>query len=171
MKCLPLAKYARFLVPVLVLVLGACAATAQFHSKTGREYAAVAQSAVRCDEQEMPAVMNAGGMIIGTIDAHGMTLQATDGDVADKAAKVAAESGGTHVLLTEKGEEIYTQFNPAQTNTQCQSTDGAVNCQETYTPASTSTYTKPTAKFVVVRVPPENWAKLPETLRPIPPRK
>jgi hypothetical protein len=48
--------------------------------------------------------------------------------------------------------------------------EGEVECQTTYTPETTSTYEKPTAKFVVFRVPPPSWARLPESLRPVAPR-
>jgi hypothetical protein len=147
-----------------------CAASATFHSKTGREFPRVTRQAVRCDEDEAKRVAATGGEVIGTIDARAITVQATDEDLADKAATVAGDNGGTHVVLTDKGIEYFTVYNAAQEHTQCAEAQGTVDCQTTYTPASTSTYEKPTAKFVVFRVPPARWGELPDSLRPGPVR-
>jgi hypothetical protein len=158
-------------VPLLLALLSlfastGCAATAQFHSKTGREYAPVARQAVVCSEQDVAAVVTAGGVVIGSVSGHGVAFSATHDDVTDKAARIAAESGGTHVLLTEKGEDTYVQYHAGQRTMTCRDSPNGKECKETYSPPSRSTYTEPTERFVVFRVPPEGWAMLSEGLRP-----
>jgi hypothetical protein len=144
----------------------ACMATAQFHSKTGRAFPPLTHQAVRCDEGEVTTVTAAGGEPIGTISGQGTSWQSTQDDIADKVAVVAAKSGGTHVLLTERGLDSFQVVNPGQESTECARDRALVQCQTTYVPPTTSTYVKPTAQFVVFRVPRENWEKLPLGLRP-----
>jgi hypothetical protein len=152
---------------VLPIVLSvACAATATFHSKNGQTYAPLTERAVRCDEGEARTVVAAGGEVIGTITAKALSVRGDDDDVADKAAAVAAQSGGTHVVLTDKGVEYFTVTNPGVETKDCKKDGQDVDCQTTYTPATETTYEKPTASFLVFRVPLAGWDKLPETLRP-----
>jgi hypothetical protein len=151
---------------ILSVVLWGCAASAHFYSKNGQAYPPLTQQAVRCEENEIRAVIAAGGFPIGVVDARGLRIDATDNDLAYTAAKVAAKNGGTHVLLTEKGIETFTVTTPGQVQKQCQAGDGTVDCETTFTPPTTSTYEKPTAKFVVFVVPRQGWARLPPTLQP-----
>jgi hypothetical protein len=153
---------------LLAALLSACAATAHFHSRTGADYAPVAIRAIACSEDEARAVTAAGGIPIGTVDAKALAVNATEGDLTDKAAKVAADRGGTHVVLTARGIESFTYAQPGQSETVCQRVEGGRDCQTTYTPPSETTVEKPTAAFVVFRVPPEKWTALPESLRPAP---
>lgn len=151
----------------LALAVTGCATSAHFHSKTGRAYVSVAAQAVRCDETEARTVAAAGAEVIGTISAKALAVTANDEDVADKAAVVAAKNGGTHIVLTDKGVEYFTVMTPGQTSTQCVRNGGELQCESTSTEATASTYAKPTAKFVVLRLAPEAWSRLPESLRPI----
>jgi hypothetical protein len=144
-----------------------CAASAQFHSKTGKEFTPIVAQAVRCDEAEVGTVIAAGGILIGTIDARALAVRATDDDVADKAAKVAAENGGTHLVLTERDVESFTYTQPGHEDTECREVNGARDCRTTVTAPTQTTVDKPTAKFVVLRVPRQNWPQLPTTLRPV----
>lgn len=157
----------RVVVVSLGVALAACAASAQFHSKTGRTYATLTERAVRVDEAEAKAVVAAGGEVIGTISARALSVRADDEDLADKAAEVAGDSGGTHVVLTEKGVEYFTAQTPGRSDAQCAGTDTTVDCTSTYTAPGSTTYEKPTAKFIVFRVPGQNWAQLPQSLRPL----
>lgn len=141
---------------------------AQFHSRTGADYAAVAKQAIIVNEQEAQVVAQAGGEVIGSISAEGMVPNATDDDVTEKAAKVAAKKGGTHIVLTDRGEETFTYVNPATRDRQCQWVDGVEDCRTVYQPQTVSTRTEPTARFVVFRVPAQRWAALPQSLRPVP---
>lgn len=152
-------------VAVAVALTG-CAASARFYSKNGQTYPALTPRAVSLDEREVPLVTQAGGQAIGTISAHALSVQADDEDVAEKALKVAAKSGGTHVLRTEKGIESFTVTTPGQAQQDCVQTDQGMSCRTIVTAPTSTTYDKPTAKFVVFRVPAENWARLPAQLRP-----
>lgn len=151
----------------MLFTLSGCSASAQFHSKTGRAYRPVTAQAVQCDEPEARLVASAGADVIGTISAKGLHVRASDEDLVEKAAAVAAAKGGTHVVLTDKGVEQFTVHSPAQKTKQCVRDDNEVQCQTTYTPASERTYSKPTASFVVLRLRPEDWPRLPSALRPV----
>lgn len=76
----------------------------------------------------------------------------------------------TSSTVRQKGVELFTVTNPAQKTTQCVPHGNEVDCVTTYTPQTQTTYTKPTASFVVLRVRPEQWAQLPPSLRPAPVR-
>lgn len=150
----------------LALVVSGCAATATFHSKTGASYAQLVPRAVRCDDGEARAALAAGGVVIGTVTAKALSVRATPDDVADKASLVAAEHGGTHFVITERGIDTMTVTHPATTDTQCVETDDASSCQTTSTGPTESTYEKPTASVVVIRVEPPAWTALPAQIRP-----
>ena len=152
---------------VLSALLPACAASARFYSRTGRELPQTAVRAIRCTNDEVAVVMRAGGEPIGTIAARAISVEATDEDVDEKASIVAARNGGTHYLLTEKAVESFTVSLPGQTQQQCTQQDQRVECTTTYTEPSARSYDQPTGKFVVFRVPLENWLHLPSTLRPV----
>ncbi|MEO7113485.1 MAG: hypothetical protein ABI183_23805, partial [Polyangiaceae bacterium] len=157
-----------FFVALSALLVMGCAVSAQFHSRTGADYDAVAKQAIIVNEQEADTIAHAGGEVIGSISAQGMVPNATDDDVAEKSATVAAKKGGTHIVLTDRGEETFTQVNPATRNRQCQWVDGVEDCRTTYQPQTVSTSTEPTARYLVFRVPSQRWAALPAALRPVP---
>lgn len=152
----------RWLV-VLAFVTGCVSAT--FHSKTGQVYPRLAQRAVVVDANEARAVLAAGGWVIGSISSDGTTNKNT-ADLADKAAQVAAESGGTHVVLTDEGSIVTTTTQPATSTQQCSGDGDAYQCTTTATPATTTTSSRPTAEFAVIRIAPEQWGRLPPNLRP-----
>ena len=148
--------------------LTGCSASARFHSKTGRNYGPLTTTAVRCEEKEAQLVSQAGGEVIGTISGKGLTVNADQNDIIEKAQAVAAKKGGTHIVLTEKGEQLFTVYTPAQITTDCVRSPGAVECQTVATPATSTTYAHPTASFIVLRLDPARWATLPSQLRPAP---
>jgi hypothetical protein len=154
------------LIVAASLTLLGCAASAHFYSKNGQVYREVTGQAVRCEENEIHAVIAAGGFPIGVIDARGLSTRANEDDLADKAAKIAAKNGGTHILLTERGIDSFTVTNPEQKQRTCTRNDATVDCTTTYTAATTSIFEKPTAKFVVFVIPPERWPSLPPALQP-----
>lgn len=147
-------------------LLAGCMASAQFHAKSGRDWQPLTRRAVLCNENEARAVTAAGGFPIGTITAKGLATDATPEDVADKAAVVAAKQGGTHIVRTEHGVEWFTTVHPAVTDRQCRHERHGVDCRETTTPSTTTTYSQPTAKFVVLRLPEQRWSGLPPELVP-----
>jgi hypothetical protein len=72
------------------------------------------------------------------------------------------------VLLTNKGIASFTVLHPGEKDKTCVQSDDRVDCTTTYVPPTETTYTEPTAEFVVVRVPMDAWGKLPDVLRPAP---
>jgi len=150
----------------LPLLVGGCAASAHFYSKTGQEYGAIVKRAVICNESEAEAVARFGGEPIGSISAAGLSINATDDDLAEKAAAVAATRGGTHIVLTERGEDTFSTYHPATREKQCVWSNGIQDCTTTVQSERVTTRSQPTAKFVVLRVPFDRWALLPQSLRP-----
>jgi hypothetical protein len=137
--------------------------SAQFHSKTGRTYAPITPRAVIVLGNEAGSVR---GEVIGTITAKGDSNK-DQRDLADEAARVAAENGGTHVLVTQEWAERNHYHHPATSSTDCTGDVDAVSCQTTYEPATSTTgRPMPRAEFVVIRVAAELWGRLPPQLRP-----
>jgi hypothetical protein len=157
----------RATIALSMLLSTGCAASAHFHSKTGARFEPLAEQAVRCSEDEANAVVAAGGFVIGTIDAKGTIAHASDDDVADRAVLVAARKGGTHVVLTDRGTETWVVNNPGTMRRDCVRGESEVDCVTTFTPPTQSTYEKRTARFVVFRLGPAAWSRLPQGLRPI----
>jgi hypothetical protein len=150
---------------VLAIAMTSACVSAQFHSKTGRVFAQLTPRAVIVAPVEASAVR---GDVIGTITARGPDFK-DQRDLADAAARVAAENGGTHVLVTREWAERYRYYHPASSSTDCSGDADSVSCQTTYQPATTTTSApNPRAEFVVVRVAPEYWGRLPSDLRPVP---
>jgi hypothetical protein len=146
----------------------ACAAgcvSATFHSKTGQSYASLTSRAVAVADAGEARQVERIGTVIGTISTDG-TVDKRTADLADKAAEVAANNGGTHVILSQEGTIDYTTYTPEHTTERCRDYDDGYKCRVSYHPASEDTTSRPTADFIVVRVPPERWAELPDTLRP-----
>ena len=151
---------------LLGLVLCGACVSADFHSKTGQTFPVVTHRAVIVDANELGPVMAAGAVLIGTISAEGMARN-TDEDVTDRAAEVAAENGGTHVILTSSDEDVTTYDHPARFTKDC-SNDGYGNhsCERSFHPAYETEVSRPTGEYRVLRVPVQNWGALPDTLRP-----
>ena len=108
----------------------------------------------------------AGAIMIGSIQEDGNRF-ANQGDLATKAAAIAAQYGGTHFTLYQAGVNYGVDVTPAHVNT----TYTQNGSYTTYNPGSTNTYTMPAGSFLVVRVPPENWGMLPPQLRPLVPNQ
>ncbi len=154
-------------LPLALFLAGSgCATSARFYSKTGRKFTPVVEQAVVCNEQEADVVARGGGEPIGSIAARGLASGVTEEDVVEKAARVAAASGGTHVVLTERGVETFEFVHPETHERECTRSEDRVDCRTIERPATVTTVEHPTAKFVVLRVPPERWGALPEALRP-----
>ncbi|CAN5770101.1 hypothetical protein BH11MYX2_BH11MYX2_12940 [soil metagenome] len=155
-------------VGVAVAMMAGCVATATYHSKNGRVYSQITPRAVILDDQEARVVMAAGAQVIGTIDGHGLTVTSSVADVNDKAAQVAAEEGGTHVIIARAEMETYERQDPAVYDKQCTRTQGGRECTSTFQPATTTTFEKPAGDYIVLRVPPQQWRMLPPELQPMP---
>lgn len=154
------------LIALMSIIVVGCAASAQFHPKSGRDWQRVTRRAVLCNEDEARTVAQAGGFAIGTITARGLTIDATQEDLADKAAVLAGKMGGTHLVLTDHSVEWFTTVHPAVVERQCQRNRRSVDCRKTYTPSTTSQYSEPRAKFLVFRLPEQEWSRVPPQLVP-----
>ncbi len=152
---------------VLVLWLAAGCASAEFHPRTAQHFGAVTPGAIRIYEDDVAALQRAGGRVIGSISARGNSF-ANYEMLAEKAAEEAAEQGGTHFILTDRGVDYLYSTNPGHAQTNCTAQYNTAECNTTYTPPTTTAYAKPTSSFVVVRVAPESWGDLPGHLRPKP---
>ncbi|HEY4183142.1 MAG TPA: hypothetical protein VGM90_40240 [Kofleriaceae bacterium] len=153
---------------VVAVAMAGCAVQATYHSKNGRAYAQITPRAVILDDAEAKIVMASGGQVIGTIEGRGLTVTSSVADVNDRAAQVAAEEGGTHVIVAHAEMVEYAWENPGVYDRRCRRTDDGRECTSTFVPASTTTYEKPSGDYIVVRVPPQQWGMLPPELQPMP---
>ncbi|HEY1557551.1 MAG TPA: hypothetical protein VGF94_22115 [Kofleriaceae bacterium] len=155
---------------LLSTLLVAGCVSAQFNSTTGKSYAPLTSHAVILSADEAQQIAPQG-QVIGTISAaslvrDGVWGTADNEDLAAKAAKIAAQHGGTHIVATSFDSTIATWTTPATVTRQCSHDDGDYSCEKTYTPESTGSATFPTAEFTVYRVAAAAWAALPPELRP-----
>ncbi len=143
------------LLPLALLATGCMSATYR-----GSTVAPIADRAV-------VAPPGVPGERLGTIDTSGSAM-ASSGDLADRAAELAAVHGGTHVVLENSGVDTFTSTQPATESQTCthDDTTNTDNCTTTYTPETTTTTSIPYATYDVLRVPAERWAELPGALRP-----
>jgi hypothetical protein len=153
---------------LVAMAVAGCTIQAKFYSKTGRTYPQVAHRAVICDVEEGKKIVASGGQIIGTIDAQSMTVDNSVQNVNIKAAEVAAEAGGTHVVIARAERDEYERHNPATETRECVRTENGRACQTTYEDASTTTFSKAAGEYVVVRLEPQQWGYLPPELQPMP---
>ena len=126
----------------------------------------VTECAVEFHEDDLSTLVAVGGSVLGTVSAQGNGY--SNGGMLDaSAAREAAQGGGTHIILSTRGEEYFSVTFAGSSHTNCTAYGDNVNCNSTYTPPQTQTYAKPNAEYVVVRVPPENWTELPAALQPV----
>jgi hypothetical protein len=149
---------------ILVALVTGCI-SAQFNSTTGKSYAPLTSRALILSPQEAQAV-ESRGEVIGTVSARSPRSATDNEDLAAQAAKIAAEHGGTHIVVASFGTEERTYTTPESTTEQCTRKDDTRTCQTTYTPASSWTASYPTGEFTVIRVAKETWASLPPGLQP-----
>jgi hypothetical protein len=151
------------LLPILVLAGGCVSAT--FHSQTGATPPAVTGRAIVAPD---PDALGGQAQHLGTVDLSAPAA-AGDGqdDLLDKASHVAADHGGTHLVVRAAGSTPVTVTTPASSSESCtQDADGNGSCTTTYTPESTNAYDVPYATYDVYRVEPVAWPSLPADERP-----
>jgi hypothetical protein len=111
---------------------------------------------------DTPALMAAGGIIIGDVWAGGGSFTDND-ELSDGARYEALVHGGTHMILTDETiERLVVPITGA--HTRCQTWGTTVDCSTT--PPTSVTLKKPHARYVVVRVEKSRWSELPPELRP-----
>jgi hypothetical protein len=127
------------------------------------------ERAVQFYDQDFPAIFQAGGRIISDEDANGNAITSWR-DLDEHMQTEAAKRGGTHVIRTRKDvESIFLQVSQARSDTDCAATPGSAHCSTVYSaPAFAKLADLPSAHYVIVFVPCENWGKLPGALRPAP---
>lgn len=139
-------------------------AYAEFHPRSVVPRAQVTAQAMRIYEDDVQALRVAGAEVVGTVDASGSGSVVGQGQLAEKAADVAAENGGTHFLLTDRGVSHYFVTSSGSAETAC----SGGTCSTSFTMPTTRDYPRQTAVYVVFRVNPDAWDKLPYVLRPSP---
>jgi hypothetical protein len=152
----------RRILPVLAIAGGCINAT--FHAKTAASLPPIADHAVVTGDGDAAAIAERGDLV-GTIDTSGNGAS-DQHDLADRAATIAANHGGTHVVTTTAGVTTSTYTSPASQTTTCTDNSDASTCTTTYTPETTTTTTTPYATYDVYRVAAERWFELPGGLRP-----
>jgi hypothetical protein len=144
----------------LALVLTGCV-SATFQSTNGATFPPIADRALGADA----SIANAGAQRIGSVDTSGQSI-ATQSDLADKAALVAARAGGTHIVTTRSGVTTQEVTTPASSSTTCTDNTDSSTCTTTTTPESTTTVSTPYASYDVYRVERERWSALDPSERP-----
>jgi hypothetical protein len=136
---------------------------------------ASAHKAARFYDQDIVRVFNAGGRIIGNLEAQGNVLSSPE-EVDTWALEEAAARGGTHLIRTKKDvQAIFLRLRNASIDTSCgtigtvatSTYQGSTNCVSTLSEAEYLKLERPRAEYVVVVVPCTNWGQLPEVLRPV----
>jgi hypothetical protein len=155
---------------VVVAVSSTACINATFYSKTGRSQPPIAERAVILSSEEVQLVQIAGGYEIGHVNAEVRARGMSYGvdDLTEKAARVASDRGGTHLLVHGTGTSTMTYSRPETLTRSCRRDDDSSTCETTYRPAAEWTEEHPTANYLVFRVPREHWHRLPEGLRPSP---
>jgi hypothetical protein len=125
------------------------------------------EHAIRFYDQDLPAIYQAGGRIIGDLQVNGNVASSFD-DVDDDALAQAAERGGTHLIRTSKDvQRIFWQLSRARKDTDCISAPGSAHCSTVYSDAAFAKIAElPSAHYTILVVPCENWGRLPNELRP-----
>lgn len=142
-----------------------CIASAEFTPRSAQRNPPTTERPIRVYEDDLGPLANAGGRVIGSISAKGNSFASYE-TLTDRAATETAENGGTHFILTDKGMDYLFVTTEGQSDTKCTGSGDQVRCKSRYTPPETTAYEKPTAGFIAIRVPPENWSQLPPALRP-----
>jgi hypothetical protein len=141
-------------------LLAACARVGTTYTPVKAEYKngmnrTVSLAAVAY-EGDVPALINAGGEVIGRMDGAGNGFSG-HGDVQERVRRDAAERGATHIVfVAAHAEEDRT---PVQYNTACK------NGVCTTTQSGGFRFDRPYASYLLVRVPLANSGRLPVALR------
>lgn len=113
----------------------------------------IAEKAILIGPGDVGAVRDAGGLPAGTLTMRG---NASLDSVSEDAAAVAAEVGGTHIMVGTWADE---------TDTTAYVANKGYGSSWTVVPI---TRTEKVVKFTVIRVPFSGWSNLPRSLAPTP---
>jgi hypothetical protein len=138
-------------------------ASFQPYSSTVRTYRPVMGYAIVAYEGDIPALAQADGQVVGTVNVSGNGY-AGAGDIRGRAMEEAARVGGTHLLIAGEGSSTsWAKITPDSATT----TVYGNTATTTFKPGMAMPITRHRGAFVVVRVPPERWLDLPTSLRPV----
>lgn len=118
--------------------------------------------AVVAYEGDVEALADAGGEIIGTIDADG-NARADREDIEEAVCERAAALGATHVIFV--AAHIETHQAPSTFRATCRAVPGLPQARCVTRERFGELTETPHAKYVLLRVPPTSWSKLPPSLQ------
>lgn len=156
---------ARYLLPLALL--GGCVSTS-FRSVNGMTPAPIADRAVMADASDL----GENAERIGSISAEAKAVRGVDpaslDELTERAAQIAANKGGTHIVLAGTGTTTTTWVTPETSTYSCERTENGRSCTETYEPEREWSQEAPYASYDVYRVPRERWDELPQSAVPAP---
>lgn len=120
----------------------------------------VTKQALEAHEGDIDHLVAAGAFVVGTIDARGAPL-ASMSSVHGKTSRDAARHGATHVIIADE-QYIHVKLSPDRATTTCYGN----TCQTEFHEGATGNAKR--ASYVLIRVAPGNWGRLPDALRPVP---
>ncbi len=124
----------------------------------------VTDSAVFAYAGDVPLLKKARGVLVGTVIMTGNAFTSRD-DLRERALREAAARGGTHVFI--ENESAMTSF-AKLTPDRAVTTVNGNTATTTFRPGASVPVTFHGGRFVVVRISPERWHRLPPQLRPEP---
>lgn len=162
-------KLVALLAGCAALALSACASVGTSYQPNQLAYehgaAPLTDRAVRVYEGDLRTlIVSPDSVVLGTMTGGGNAF-AGQSDVREKVERDAAKLGATHIILA-RAETVTTEA-PSTARTNCEQVGTQTDCTTIEQPGAT--FYKPLASYLMVRVPAEQWAKLPVALRPLPP--
>jgi hypothetical protein len=132
---------AMFVLGTLLLAGGCRHGHADSGATSAAEVTQICEKAKLATEDDLPELTEAGGTVLGELDMeNGLLGRAAT--MLDNARTQAAESGGTHIVLTDRDSPDH---RPSP---------------------SYAEMSRRHALFIVIRVPQSEWARLPPRLQP-----
>lgn len=163
-------KLVALLAGCAALALSACASVGTSYTPNQLAYehgaAPLTDRAVRIYEGDLRALNmrpDVETVILGAMSGGGNAFSG-QGDVREQVERDAAKWGATHIVLGRA--ETVTSEMPSTAHTNCESYGTQTDCTTVEQPGVT--FYKPFATYLMVRVPVEQWAKLPPAMRPSP---
>lgn len=149
------------LLVLLVVTSGSCVRT-KFtpHATAQGSVSPVTRQAIEAREGDMDYLAEAGGFVVGTMETRGAPL-ASMSSVHGKTRRDAAKHGATHVILADE-QYVQVKLSSDRATTTCYGN----TCQTEFHEGATGNAKR--ASYVLVRVAPGNWGRLPDALRPVP---
>jgi hypothetical protein len=153
----------RFFAFAALLCVSGCGAVATTYAPQSAVAPAPAtESAVRFFDGDIPAIAAAGGRILGRLEASGYAGYER---IRERSSAAVAKQGGTHFILDE--DDVAQRLTDAMSGRPIPERAIAPYHSDAEMPV-TEAFKRKKVIYLVVHVPPENWGRLPEKLRPLP---